>query len=132
MKIKIDLVEITAEDVRSKEARSSNTREHNETTPAEFFALDVIAPRAIAQLLKEQGNQKQKTNAPKLAREWLESCAPIGGALWFCGDSATAAACDLNGWRLRAVGWVRGLVLPVMFLQDNEENERALLIRFDW
>ena len=130
---KIDLCEITAEDLRNKEARSINTREHNETTPADLFTLDTVAPLAIAQLLREKGNEYQRTHAEKIAREWVESSAPIGGALWFCGDSETAAACTFaDGFRVRCVGWVRGLVLPVLFTENKEEKERAHLVRFEW
>lgn len=95
---------------------------------------DILAACSMmAKVWEKKGKEYQRTHAEKIAREWVESSALIGGALWFCGDSETPAACTFaDGFRVRCIGWVRGLVLPVLFLQDNEENERAQLVRFEW
>ena len=60
-------------------------------------------------------------------REWVQTVDKLAE------EMEAAAACTFaDGFRVRCVGWVRGLVLPVLFTENKEEKERAHLVRFEW
>ena len=108
MKIKVDLIKLTQEESNEQKIRASAFNDEK-MTEAEKLARDILAPLAVAELLRREGT------------------------LWFCGDSDERDALTLaDGFRPRAFGRCCPGACFVLILQNNEEEERAYLVRPNW
>lgn len=133
LNIKIDLTKLTQEEAKSQNIRASRFMPYEEETETDRLARDILAPLAVAELMKQEGNPKQKANAQKLGDMFANCGAVCGSALWFCGDSEEAAALTLsNSYRVRAFGKMSRGGCFVLILENQEEEEHAYLVRANW
>lgn len=133
LKIKIDLTKLLQEEAKRQKVRACCFMPYGEETEADRLARDILAPLAVAELMKQEGNPKQKANAQKLGEMFANCGAVCGSALWFCGDSEEAAALTLsNSYRVKAFGKMSRGGCFVLILEDPQENERAYLVRANW
>lgn len=134
LKIKIDLIKLSQEEAKAQNLRASALNDE-QMTEAEHLARDVLAPLSIDALFTSEGNYKQASAASfgKLGELFADCCAACGGALWFCGSREDADRLTLaDGFRPRAFGRVSPGGCFVLILQNNEEQERAYLVRPNW
>ena len=133
MYIKIDLVKLDKETAKAGRVAACYYISERETTEGEKLARDILAPLAVAELMRKEGNKHQKHTAAKLGKMFLNCGAVCGSALWFCGDSDEAQALTLaDGFRVRAFGQVSRGGCFVLILENSEEIERAYLVRPSW
>lgn len=133
MKIKIDLIKLDEEIAKESKVAACYYINERESTEGEKLARDILAPLAVAQLMRKEGNAKQKHLAANYGKMFLNCAAVCGSALWFCGDSDEAAALTLaDGFRVRAFGQVSRGGCFVLILENCEEIERAYLVRPSW
>ena len=133
MKIKVDLIQFDTTPKGAENIAQWNYKDFNEITPAEALTRDTIAPLVVAELLKKEGAPIQKKLAKARGQLFAECSAVCGSALWFCGGSDEAEALTLpDGFRPRSFGFPRGSLLPFLFVENSEEQERAYLVRFEW
>lgn len=133
MQIKINLTKLDEETAKGGKVAACYFISERETTEGEKLARDVLAPLAVAQLMREEGNAKQKSKAAALGKMFYNCGAVCGSALWFCGDSEEAEALTLaDGYRVRGFGQVSRGGCLVLILENDEEKERAYLVRANW
>ena len=133
MKIKVDLIQFDTTPEGAQNIAQWNYKEYNEITPAEALTRDTLAPLVVAELMRKEGTQTQSKTARMLGDTFANSCACCGSALWFCGDYEESQALTLpDGFRPRSFGFPRGSLLPFLFVENSEEQERAYLVRFEW
>ena len=133
MRIKIDLVKLNEETAKGGKVAACYFINERETTEGEKLARDVLAPLAVAQLMRTEGTKGQRSQAAHLGKMFYNCGAVCGSALWFCGDSEEAQALTLaDGFRVRGFGQVSRGGCFVLILENNEEKERAYLVRPNW
>ena len=133
MKIKIDLIKLDEETAKGGKVAACYFINERETTEGEKLARDIIAPLAVAELMRKEGTKTQKSNAAKIGKMFLNCGAVCGSALWFCGDAEESQALTLaDGFRVRGFGQVSRGGCFVLILENSEEQERAYLVRFNW
>lgn len=133
MKIKVDLIPFDTTPKGAENIAQWNYKEYNEITPAESLTRDTLAPLVVAELLRKEGTPHQKQLAKARGQLFADCSAVCGSALWFCGDQEERDALTLaDGFRPRSFGFPRGSLLPFLFLEDDNEQERAYLVRFEW
>lgn len=101
---------------------------------AEKMAAE-LAPLAIAELMKKEGNSSQKANARRIGEIFADCGAVCGGSLWMCGDKLAADLLTLpDGFRVRAFGRMCAGGCFIIILEDieDEDKERAYLVRPNW
>lgn len=131
LNIKIDLIKLSQEDAQAQKIRASFLNDEK-MTEAERLARDILAPLAVAELYKQEKAADTLT-ALKLGQRFADCCAACSGALWFCGGAEDAQALTLaDGFRPRAFGRCCVGGCFVLILQNNEEQERAYLVRPNW
>lgn len=132
MKIKVDLIKLNQEESNEQKIRASALNDEK-MTEAEKLARDILAPLAVAELLRREGTPTQQARAVARGQMFAECSAVCSGALWFCGDSDERDALTLaDGFRPRAFGRCCPGACFVLILQNNEEEERAYLVRPSW
>lgn len=132
MKIKVDLIRLEQEESTAQNIRASALNDEK-MTEAEKLARDILAPLAVAELLRREGTPTQQARAVARGQMFAECSAVCSGALWFCGDSDERDALTLaDGFRVRAFGRCCPGACFVLILQNSEEEERAYLVRPSW
>lgn len=132
LKIKIDLIKLTQEEARESKIQASALND-DKMTEAERLARDILAPLAVAELMRQEGNREQKQNARTLGDIFRDCGAVCGGSLWFCGSTLEREALTLaDGFRVRAFGRTCPGACFVLILQDSNETERVYLVRPSW
>lgn len=132
MKIKIDLIKLSQEESNEQKIRASALNDEK-MTEAERLARDILAPLAVTELLRREGTPTQQARAVRCGQMFADCSAVCSGALWFCGDSEERDALTLaDGFRPRAFGRCCPSACFVLILQNNEEEERAYLVRPSW
>lgn len=130
-KIIIDLVRLTKEEAEAQHISASAFID--EMNECERLARDILAPLSVHQLMKEEGDKVQQINAQSLGRRFLECSAECGGALWFCGDQEDAQRLTVaDGFKVRAFGRIHKDGCFILILENQEEEERAYLVRPSW
>lgn len=131
LNIKIDLFKLDKEESAAQEVRASALND-KQMTEAEKLARDILAPLAVAELYKQETNADSYT-ASKLGELFADCSAVCSGALWFCGDSEEAKRLTLaDGFRPRAFGRCCLGGCFVLILENDNEEERAYLVRPNW
>lgn len=132
MKIKINLIKLSQEDSTAQNILASALNDEK-MTEAEKLARDILAPLAVAELMRKEGTKAQKSQAAQIGKIFLNCGAVCSGALWFCGDSEDGERLTLaDGFRVRAFGRCLPGACFVLILQNSEEVERAYLVRPNW
>lgn len=133
LKIKIDLIKLSSEEAQDQGITAAALNE-NKMTEGERLARDILAPLAVAELMRHEGNQEQKQNAHTLGEIFANCGAVCGDSLWFCGSGLELAALTLaDNYRPRAFGRVApGGCFVLIWQQANTEKERAYLVRPNW
>ena len=132
MKIKVDLIRLEQEDSTAQNIRASALNDEK-MTEAEKLARDILAPLAVAELLRREGTPEQRKLATARGQLFAECSAVCSGALWFCGDDDERKALTLaGGFRPRAFGRCCAGACFVLILQNSFEEERAYLVRPSW
>lgn len=132
LKIKIDLIKLEPEEAAAQGIKASALNDEK-MTEAERLARDILAPLAVAELMRQEGNREQKQNARTLGEIFRDCGAVCGGSLWFCGSTLEREALTLaDGFRVRAFGRTCAGGCFILILQDNNETERAYLVRPSW
>ena len=130
--IKVDLIKLTQEESNDQKIRASALNDEK-MTEAERLARDILAPLAVAELMKREGTPEQKQIAVARGQLFAECSAVCSGALWFCGDADERKALTLaDGFRPRAFGRCCSGACFVLILQNSFEEERAYLVRPSW
>ena len=133
MKIKIDLIKLDEETAEGGKVRACYFINERETTEGEKLARDILAPLAVAELMRKEGTKAQRSQAARIGKRFLNCGAVCGGALWFCGGAEDAQALTLaDGYRVRGFGQVSRGGCFVLILENSEEKERAYLVRPNW
>lgn len=133
MKIKIDLVKLSQEDAKGGNISAASFMPYESATESHHLARDILAPLAVAELMRKEGNETQKNNAQKLGQMFANCSAVCGSALWFLGSQEEAEALTIaEGYRVRAFGQMSPRGCFVLILQNDEENEKAILCRANW
>lgn len=131
LKIKIDLIRLNEEESAAQKIRASALNDEKMTN-AEELARDILAPLAVAELFKQEGHAESIT-ARKLGQLFADCGTVCRGALWFCGDGDDCDRLTLaDGFRPRAFGRCHPGACFVLILENNEEEERAYLVRPNW
>ena len=131
LNIKIDLIKLDEEESAAQNIRASALNDEK-MTEAERLARDILAPLAVAELFKREANAERIT-AQRLGDLFADCGAVCSGALWFCGDSDDCDRLTLaDGFRPRAFGRCHPGACFVLILENNEEEERAYLVRPNW
>lgn len=132
MKIKIDLITLTEEE-RTGDKISAAALNDDKMTEAERLARDILAPLAVAELMRQQGNQTQKSNARQLGQIFADCGAVCGGSLWFAGCDDDRAPLTLAGGFFP---YAFGRTCPggcfILITRNSNEEERAYLVRPAW
>lgn len=134
LKINIDLIKLTSEEAKEQGIRASALND-DKMNESERLARDVLAPLAVDQLFLEEGNYKQQSAASfgKLGDIFANCSACCSGALWFCGDAGESEKLTLaDGFRPLCFGRVALGGCFILILENNEEQERAYLVRPNW
>ena len=130
--IYINLIKLNEEEAKAQGIRASALNDA-EMTEAEHLARDILAPLSVRQLFIEEGNKGQQINARQLGEIFANASAVCGGACWFCGDSEEADRLTLaDGFRPRAFGRIARGGCFVLILENDQEQERAYLVRPEW
>jgi len=133
MQIKIDLIKLDKETAKGGKVAACYFISERETAEGEKLARDILAPLAVAELMRKEGTRSQKAKAAHLGKMFYNCGAVCGSALWFCGDSEEAQALTLaDGFRVRGFGQMSRGGCFVLILENNEEEERAYLVRPNW
>lgn len=133
MKIKIDLIELPQEVATAHNIRSCYFINNEEMSENDRLARDILAPLSVAQLMRKKGAQWQKSQAHKIGQDFAESSACCGGAVWSCAVGETRQALTFaDGFRVYAFGQVSPRGCFVLILENNNEEERAYLVRPNW
>lgn len=131
LNIKIDLIKLTEEESAAQNIRASALNDE-QMTEAERLARDILAPLAVAELYKKE-TRAEGITARKLGEMFANCGAVCSGALWFCGDAEESQALTLaDGFRPRAFGRCHPGACFVLILENDEEKERAYLVRPNW
>lgn len=134
LKIKIDLVKLTEEEANEQGIRASALND-DKMNEHERLARDILAPLAVDQLFTEEGNYHQASAASfgKMGDIFANCSACCSGALWFCGSSEERESLTLaDGFRPRAFGRVALGGCFILILENDQEQERAYLVRPNW
>ena len=133
LNIKIELTRLTHKEAEGGKVAAAYFMPYEQETETDRLARDILAPLAVAELMRKEGNQDQKSHARQLGEIFANSSAACGSALWFCGDSIEAAALTLaNSYRVRAFGKLSPRSCFVLILENPKEKERAYLVRANW
>lgn len=131
LNIKIDLIRLDQEESAAQNIRASALND-DQMTEAERLARDILAPLAVAELYKQETSADNYT-ARKLGELFADCGAVCSGALWFCGDSDESDRLTLaDGFRPRAFGRCHPGACFVLILENDNEEERAYLVRPNW
>ena len=131
--ISIDLVKISQEQAERGKVAACYFMPYEEETETDRLARDILAPLAVAELMRQEGNEWQKGNASKCGQIFAACGAVCGSALWFCGSSEEANRLTLaDGYRVRGFGKLSPRSCFVLILEDSNEKERAYLVRPNW
>lgn len=132
MNIQIDLIKLTNEEATEQAIRASALNDEG-MTEAERLARDILAPLAVAELLRQEGNSEQLRTASKRGQLFADCGAVCSGALWFCGSQEDKEALTLaDGYTPRAFGRCHVGGCFILILENEEETERAYLVRPSW
>ena len=132
LKINIDLIKLSQKNAKAGKVAACYFMPYEEETESDRLARDILAPLAVAELMRKEGNEWQKGNAKKCGAMFLDCGAVCGSALWFCGGREEAEALTLpNGYKVRGFGKLSPRSCFVLIL-DKEEKERAYLVRPNW
>ena len=133
LNIEVELTKLTQEEAQEGKITAAHFMPYEQETETDRLARDVLAPLAVAQLMREEGSQDQKANARHLGDVFLDCSAVCGSALWFCGSREQAEALTLaDDYRVRAFGKLSPRSCFVLILENLEEEERAYLVRANW
>lgn len=133
--IKIDLIRLNEEEAEAQGVKASHFVNGEEMTEVDRLARDILAPLAVDALFTDEGNYKQQSAASfgKLGRLFADVSAACGGAVWFCGSQEEAESLTLaDGFRPLGFGQVSRGGCFVLILKNNQEKERAYLVRPSW
>ena len=131
LNIRIDLIKLDQEESAAQKIRASALND-DQMTEAEKLARDILAPLAVAELYKQETSADNYT-ARKLGELFADCGAVCSGALWFCGDSDDRDRLTLaDGFRPRAFGRCHPGACFVLILENDNEEERAYLVRPNW
>ena len=132
LNIKIELTKMTQADAKAGKVAACYFMPYEQETESDRLARDLLAPLAVAELMRKEGNEWQKTHAKECGDMFLSCGAVCGSALWFCGGSEEAERLTLaNGYRVRGFGKLSPRSCFVLIL-DKGEKERAYLARANW
>ena len=134
LNIKINLYKLAEEEAKAQGISAAALNDDG-MTEAEHLARDILAPLAVNQLFMEEGDYHQASAASfgKLGDIFANASAVCGGACWFCGDREENDRLTLaDGFRPRAFGRVARGGCFILILENNEEKERAYLVRPEW
>lgn len=133
MKINIELTELNQEEAKGGNISAAAFMPYEQATEAHHLARDILAPLVVAQVMREKGNNWQRSHAAKLGEMFVNCSAVCGSALWFLGSQEEAEALTIaEGYRVRAFGQMSPRGCFVLILQNDEENEKAILCRANW
>ena len=133
LKIKIDLTRLSAEDAQQQNIKSCYYLNREELTAGDNLARDILAPLAVAELMRTEGNETQKKNAQKLGDIFGNCSSVCGSALWFLGDREERQALTLaDGFAPDSFGITCRGGCFILILENDNEEERAYLVRFNW
>lgn len=131
--IKIELTKLTQEQAKEGKISAAHFMPYEQESETDRLARDILAPLAVAELMRKEGNQDQKAHAQRLGDIFAESSAVCGSALWFCGGQLEAATLTLaNSYKVRAFGKLSPRSCFVLILENPKERERAYLVRANW
>lgn len=103
LNINIELTRLTQEEAERGKVAAAYFMPYEQETESDRLARDLLAPLAVAELMRKAGNEYQKNHAHKLGEMFAECSAVCGSALWFCGSSEEAEALTLaKSYRVRA------------------------------
>lgn len=132
LKINIDLVKLSQANAKAGKVAACYFMPYEQETESDRLARDILAPLAVAELMRKEGNEWQKANANKCGEMFLSCGAVCGSALWFCGGSEESERLTLaNGYRVRGFGKLSPSSCFVLIL-DKGEKERAYIVRPNW
>lgn len=132
LNIQIDLIELSQEEAQEQKIAASALNDDG-MTEAERLARDILAPLAVRMLFILEGDTVQTIQARQLGEIFANCSAVCGGALWFCGSKEEADRLTLDdGYRVRAFGRIARGGCFILILENNEEQERAYLVRPNW
>ena len=132
MNIKIDLITLTEEE-RTGDKISAAALNDDKMTEAEKLARDILAPLAVAELMRQQGNPTQKAKARQLGQIFADCGAVCGGSLWFAGcDDDRAPLTLAGGFYPYAFGRTCPGGCFILITRNSNEEERAHLVRPAW
>ena len=134
LKITVDLFKLSEEDAKAQGISAAALNDEN-MNESERLARDVLAPLAVDQLFIDEGDYHQASAGSfgKLGQLFADCGAACSGALWFCGGQDDADRLTLaDGFRPRAFGRCHPGGCFVLILENNEEKERAYLVRPSW
>jgi hypothetical protein len=133
LNIKIELTRLTQEEAERGKVRAAYFMPYEQETETDRLARDILAPLAVAELMRKEGNLDQKANARTLGEIFANCSAVCGSALWFCGSQIESAALTLaNSYKVRAFGKLSPRSCFVLILENPKEKERAYLVRANW
>lgn len=133
LNIKIELTRLTQEEAERGKVRAAYFMPYEQETETDRLARDILAPLAVAELMRKAGNEQQKARADRLGKIFADCSAVCGSALWFCGSREEAEALTLgNSYRVRAFGKLSPRSCFVLILENPKERERAYLVRANW
>ena len=133
LNIKIELTRLTQEEAERGKVRAAYFMPYEQETETDRLARDILAPLAVAELMRQKGNDYQKAHAARLGEIFADCSAVCGSALWFCGSREEAEALTLgNSYRVRAFGKLSPRSCFVLILENPKEKERAYLVRANW
>lgn len=133
LNIIIELTRLTQEEAERGKVRAAYFMPYEQETETDRLARDILAPLAVAELMRKEGNPDQKANARTLGEIFADCSAVCGSALWFCGSQIEAEALTLgNSYRVRAFGKLSPRSCFVLILENPKEKERAYLVRANW
>ena len=133
LNIKIELIRLTQEEAERGKVRAAYFMPYEQETETDRLARDILAPLAVAELMRKTGNEYQKTHAGRIGEIFAECSAVCGSALWFCGSREEAEALTLaNSYKVRAFGKLSPRSCFVLILENPKEKERAYLVRANW
>ena len=133
LKIKIELTRLTHEEAERGKVCAAYFMPYEQETETDRLARDILAPLAVAELMRKAGNEQQKARADRLGEIFADCSAVCGSALWFCGSREEAEALTLgNSYRVRAFGKLSPRSCFVLILENPKEKERAYLVRANW
>ena len=133
LNIKIELTRLTQEEAERGKVRAAYFMPYEQETETDRLARDILAPLAVAELMRKAGNEQQKARADRLGEIFADCSAVCDSALWFCGSREEAEALTLgNSYRVRAFGKLSPRSCFVLILENPKEKERAYLVRANW